>query len=115
MIDVSQFNAAFIETWGEAIHYIAVQGATTTAGSGRAITAVVDRQPPAPQPPAPGGVRPMMVVYVINSATTGISAAELDIGQDILMIPERVGGSESAFHIDRMVTQDEGLLALEVR
>lgn len=115
MIDLTQFNAAFIETWGETIHYIAVQGATTTAGAGREITAVVDRQPPAPQSPAPGGVRPLMVVYVANSSTTGISADELDVGQDILMVPLRVGDSESAFHVDRILTQDDGMLALEVR
>lgn len=115
MIDLTLFTAAFLQVWGETIHYLpGSAGVTTTAGAGREITACVERQVRAAVQ-GPGDVlRPHMLVYVANSATIGISAAELNTGRDLLTIPFKVGGTPEAFHIVRVLNQDEGMLVLEV-
>jgi hypothetical protein len=122
VIDLTKITPAFLSVWGETIHYIAVSGGSTTSGGGREILAVVDRQPYAGIPETPGVLRPLMFVTVQNAATAvdddemgGISLDELDVGSDILMIPRKTGGSEEAFHVSRIVTQDEGMIQMEIR
>lgn len=126
MIDLTVYTPAFLATWGETIHYIANASGTTTAGGGRAVTAVVDRQPRQPIAEAPSGLRPLFQVFVQNATETedltatpklwgGISRAEIDCGTDLLRIPRKVGGAEESFHIARILSEDEGMIALEVR
>ena len=118
MIDLTVFTPAFLHVWGEPIHYLPGStgaGVTTTAGVGRAITAVVERQVRGPVPEAGDVMRPSLMVYVANSAVTGISLAELDKGKDLLTIPYKVGGTPEAWHISRIAAQDEGMIVLEVR
>ena len=81
----------------------------------RSISAVVDRNPVAPVADTPGHLRPNLIVHVLNSATTGISAGELDCGTDILLLAARVGGAAEEMRIARPIEQDAGMLALEVR
>jgi len=77
----------------------------------RIITAAVER----------GGAEPIagvmaegFSVTVLNDATYGISAAELDCGADRLGIAERVGGSESNRGNIRLTGQDGNFLNLAV-
>jgi hypothetical protein len=60
-------------------------------------------------------VLPMFEVHVANSATTGISSDELDLGGDKLSFPVRDGLAASDRAIVRLVTQDPGMLVLECR
>jgi len=80
----------------------------------REIEAVLDRNPVSTVPDTPGAVRPSIIAYVLNDSTDGISASELDCGQDVILIAKRPGGVASAMHIGRAIEQDTGMLALEV-
>jgi hypothetical protein len=126
MIDVTVLTPAFLSVWGETIHYISNASGTTTVGGGRAIVAVVDRQPRQTIAEAASGIRPFMHVSVQNKQQTadltaspkvwgGIARSEIDTGTDLLLIPLKTGGVAKAFHIARILTEDEGMMSLEVR
>jgi hypothetical protein len=115
-LDFSKYNDSFLNLLdSETIYYLG-GGTTTTGGAfpGRAITALVDRQPNEAMPAAQGN-RPVFQVYVQNDATDGISASELDTASDALRIARRVGGSLETFRVMRVAIQDNGMLQLEVR
>ncbi len=107
-IDFSTTAASFLTQFGEAITYVKASGAT------RSITAVVDRQPEAELRELSGVMRPSMQVHVANSTTTGIAATELNTATDVLRLAHILGGTVANCKIDRMVTQDAGMLVLEV-
>lgn len=95
--------------FGETVTYVKGGGAT------RDIIAVVDRQLPQPMAGENRAVRPVYRVALANDATEGISASELETSTDTLMFGRRVGGTVETFRINRVETQDEGILVLECR
>jgi len=110
--DVIAFDAehAFADTFGEPVTY------TKRSGASRVITAIVTRYPPAP---AGADYRqPAMDVSVVNSATTGISAAEVDFGGDTIAVALKPGGAARAYKIhqpaDGQPHVDAGMLRLEL-
>lgn len=80
----------------------------------RVINAIVDRNPVAP---TPAGVdAPLMLVWVDNDDTTGISSAELDRGGDRIELAQVIGKTPLVQRtINRIVRQTTGFLQLEVR
>ena len=61
------------------------------------------------------GARPEIVLHVANSATTGIAAATLDTGRDKVVLAPRHDGATQELHIREILSQDDGMLQLEVR
>jgi len=108
-IDFGKVTPGFLSLFGESISYVKAGGTT------RAIVAVVDRQPITSIPETPAALRPHMLVYVANSATTGISLAELDCGTDLLRFAARVGGTAEDITLTRIYSQDAAMLCLECR
>ena len=108
-------DAHFAEAWLPGESETITYRPDGVALSDRSIEAVVERDPPEPVRETPGLLRPGIIVHVRNDATLGISAAELDTGQDVLLLAKRVGGTAVAMHIATILTQDAGLLSLEVR
>ena len=108
-MDTTQFTASFLTIFGESAVYTKASGAT------RAITVVVDRQSATSILETPSAMRPDFQAWVANNVTTGITASELETSTDTLTIPKRVGGTNEVFAIGRIVTQDDGMLSLELR
>jgi len=88
---------------------------TPLGGSPRTITVNVDRQPPERLGDEGRVYRPMMEIDVANSATTGISATELNTGGDSITIAYPKGGTVEAHRIiGAIITQDAGMIRLEL-
>jgi hypothetical protein len=103
--------ASFLADFGETVIYRpAAVGAAT-----RTIVAVVNRPEPQPSGPVNAWEGMAITITVANNATTGISAAELDSGRDKIDVALRVGGTVAARPIVGIVSQDSGMLTLEVR
>jgi len=100
--------AAFTDVFAETITY------KPNGGAERSIEAIVTRNPPAPLPAAPHGHAPNMIIDVENSATTGISTAEIDIGLDLVSVAERIGGTVKDRTFAGIITQDAGRVAYGV-
>lgn len=105
--------------------YLALHGETVTVtladGSERVLThdldagtygAIVERVSES-EPVEPGHRRPKALVSLLNSATLGLSTAELDTGLMRITFADRIGGAEVEHAIGAVVSQDDGLLVLE--
>jgi len=108
-VDFSVMNDPLQTAFGETVSY------TPRGGVARNITAVVDREPIQPLPESPQGLRPNVIVWVDNDATTGIDVTTLDTGGDTMSFPKRIGDTASTWSILKLVSQDNGMLQLEVR
>lgn len=103
-------SAIFIDNLGaEAITYL------PAAGGSRAIDALINREQPAETGDAPQGHAPLLTIVVINSATTGISSDEVDCGGDKVNLPVRLGETAQQRRITGIISQDSGMVKLEVR
>lgn len=102
-------SATCLALFGESIT------ATFADASTRTIRAVVNRDPATPIPEMSAAQRPLAHVFVANSATTGISAAELDTATLRLTFSRRIGKAAETFRVHRLIEQDEDMIALEVR
>jgi hypothetical protein len=94
---------------GETVTYL------PSGGGSREIQALVTRHEPDELGPAPHGHGPVLTVAVINSATTGISGDEVDTGRDKIQLPVRLGETAQARRIMSVISQDAGMMQLEVR
>ena len=83
-----------------------------SGGDARTISALVDR---------PGadelghGQAAAPEIRVLNDATDGIDATELDLGADTIDVAERVGGTAAARRFNRIIGQDSEWLAFTVQ
>ena len=79
----------------------------------RPILAIVNRDPPAIFDAAGNAVLPKAEIRVYNSATSGISSKEVDIGSDQIDLPEKVGDIIlKRFSLMTMTSQDSGVTVL---
>jgi len=108
-VDFSLMADSNVAWFGETVVY------RPAGGDARTITAVVLRRPPEGLRASPSVLRPYLAVLVKNDATEGISAAELDIGQDSIEVARRVGGTPERMSIARILSQHNGMIELEVR
>lgn len=100
----------FLDTLGaETIVYL------PAGGGERAIGAIVNRDPPAELGEAPHGHSPLAVIVVRNDSTEGISSAELDTAGDKVRYAVRLGKTPKDRRITGIISQDAGMLRLEVR
>ena len=84
-------------------------------GDQRVIRAVVTRNVPEPIAENKKTSSPVLIVEVRNSATLGISSAEIDLGGDKISLPVRVGKTAESRPITQILSQDTGTLRLELR
>ena len=118
MIDLPQYNKSFLDNWGETIHYIPNADSTTTAGLGREILAVVDRNPKTVVPESGNMMGDVFHVTVANADSgdyPGVTAVVVDTGRDVLVLEKREGDTPSQVRINQIVRQDDGMLTLECR
>ena len=102
-------NADFLAVFGETVTY------WLASGGSRSITAVVDRERPADLDGAPHGSAPLLVIEVANDSTTGISSDEVDTGGDKIEVAVRIGESAQKRLIKKIISQDAGMMRLELR
>ena len=96
-----------LDNFGELITYF------PRSGGYRTITAIVNRDPPAIFDAAGNAVMPKASIRVYNSATSGISSKEVDIGSDEIELPEQVGNVIlRRFSLLTLVSQDSGVTEL---
>jgi len=94
---------------GEALTYKPAGGGT------RAISAIVDRRDISPLGSAPHGHSQRLEILVVNDATDGIAATEVDTGGDMVTVARRIGEAAQDRPIKKIVNQDSDGVLLEVR
>ena len=110
ILDILADDAAdvFLTDFAETIRY-----KPGVAWPGRSILTVIDRN----EPDTPGGMdmapAPALIVYVANSATSGIGSEEINTGADTVVLKYRLDGADVEMRVRRMIAQDRGLLQLE--
>jgi len=111
-VDFTLATPAFLRAFGEEVGY------TPSGGEARTITAVVDRDPPAPLAQAADQVRPRCIIEVGTDPDDadygGIAPADFDGGADTFSLAVRVGGTAQTLR-GRIIAQDAGMMALELR
>ena len=87
-----------------------------TGGTPRAIKAIIDRGGIDGLSPMSQGNSGRVTAIVANNSTTGISAAELDTNKDNLLLSfERYGAAKKQRRITRIISQDAGMIMVEIR
>ena len=81
----------------------------------RSIRIVIDRQEPEGAEDRTKARFPVVTCYVKNSSLDGISAEEIDTGSDKIYLAPRQGCDERYFRIVRIISQDSGILQLELK
>jgi hypothetical protein len=110
-IATAQRQAALYQlaAFGEQVTYKPFGAAT------RAILAMVERNPVGKLYGAKDGVGPNLTVAVANSAVDGIASSEINTGNDKITLPVRLGQTAQDRLITKIISQDRGMLLLEVR
>ena len=86
------------------------------AGGSRSIIAIVDRNPPAVYDSEGVVVQVSFMVYVANSASSGILSTELDTGGDRIGLKRKENsGATEQRPIWQLVGQDSGMLQLAIK
>jgi len=108
-VDETTGVLTMMAAWGETAIY------RPRSGMPRTITVIVDRDDVAAVNGAPSRRSPSLTVYARNDPLAGIDLDTLDTGGDQLDLARRVGGDLAGREISRLVSQDAGLIAVEVR
>jgi len=82
-------------------------------GTARTINAAIQR--PSLGDPYMSGAALQFIVTVLNSATSGVSSAELDTGRDQIDIAERPGGTATSRTVHSLISQSSEYLAIGIR
>ena len=98
----------FLSAFGETVTYY------PAAGGSREITVVVSRQGPAELEGAPHGASPKLTVEVANDATTGISSNEVNKMKDQVKVAVRIGQTAEKRLVTEIISQDAGMMKLEL-
>jgi len=99
----------FLTTFGESVTY------WPNGGGSREITAVVSRDRPDDLDGAPHGQAPRLTITVANDDTKGISSSEVDTGGDKVALQVKIGESTQQRRITKILSQDAGMMKLELR
>ena len=114
---VTDATTVFLDTddFAETITYHPHRYYGDAARSDRSIVANVVRQSIVIMEGVTESVSPVWEVTVANSTTTGINSDELDLGGDAFTLSPRDGKTAERRSIVRLISQDAGMLVLEVR
>lgn len=104
----------FLTEFGEPITYL------PASGGGREITAIIDREPPAELDGMSQVYGSRLIIGVANRCVAykginGISSAEINISKDKAMLPVRIKETAVTKLITKIISQDAGMMKLEVR
>jgi len=115
--DTSTFEDTYVSEAANSIAVLGYEDITylPRGGGSRAIKALVDYEGVDSLGGAPHGKSYTIEVSVVNSATVGISSSELDTGGDKVSLPKRIGEAAAERRITKIISQDNGILTLEVR
>jgi len=108
IIDVT---SEILAAMGESIVYLPAGG----VGGRRPILAIVDREGQAGLPGVSRGNSPKTTITVANDSTTGISSSEIDTANDKAELALREGDPVYPHIITKIISEDAGMLTLEVR
>jgi hypothetical protein len=98
-----------LSQFGESITYL------PSGGGSRAITAIVERDPPAVLDAAGNAVFPRATIRVYNSCRSGISSKEINTGKDEIEMPLKIGDTvPKRFSMMQMQSQDSGVTVVAV-
>ena len=98
-----------LEQFGESIAYY------PKGGGRREIFAIIERSPPAVFDAGGNAMLPTFTVRVLNSARSGISSREVDIGSDQLEMVAKIGETtRKRYSLMTLVSQDSGVTQLAV-
>jgi hypothetical protein len=106
-LEISAAN--YLAAWGEPVQYL------PSGGTARNIQAVVDRETPTQLDDMPHVHAPRLVIHVANDSIIGISSAEINISNDKILVPVRIGETAVQKLITKIIAQDPGMMRLEVR
>jgi len=56
-----------------------------------------------------------LTINVRNDSTYGISSSEIDLGRDKVSVPVRIGEAAQERKLDKLISQDAGMMVLELR
>jgi hypothetical protein len=101
-------TAEYLSTFGETVTYYPAAGGT------REITVIVERDGPAKLDDAPHGVSDKLIIQVANDATTGISSDEVNTMKDIVKVAVRIGDTAQDKLVTEIISQDAGMMRLEL-
>ena len=107
--ELDDMAVEILSAFGEPVTYY------PSGGGSRAIAADIIRDPPVRFEGTSRAYAPFMVVSVANDATTGISSSEIDKGGDKIDLPVKKGEIAQKRPLVQILTQDAGMLRLEVR
>ena len=112
---MNNFNEELIAVTPE---YLSTFGVTVTyypaAGGSREISAIVTRRPPAELDGVPHGCGPELEIAVANDATTGISSSEVNKTKDQVKLAVRIGQTAQKRLVTDIISQDAGMMRLEL-
>jgi len=80
----------------------------------RTISAIVNRRQPAGIGASHGNA-PLLEITVANDSTDGISSDEINLGQNLVSLPVRIGEAAQDRRIAKILGMDSGMMKLEVR
>jgi hypothetical protein len=98
----------FLQEFGEPIKY------RPRGGGIRDISAILNYGQPEGIA-APHGNAPLSSIEVANDPVKGISSSEVDKGGDEVLVPVRIGQDPEWRPITKILSQDAGMMSLEVR
>jgi len=107
--NVIAITPEIITLMGETVVYM------PSGGGSRSIVAIIDREGAAAMPAGGYGNSPLTHITVANNSTIGISSAEINTGKDKVELALRRGKLPQARIITKIISQDAGMLTLEVR
>jgi len=102
---MSLMDEAIMDVFADSVVYVPGDG-----GGERTIDAVIDYDGVQPVPGTPQGKTYSIQVSVRNSATLGISTAEVDTGRDKVKVPPRTGQTAEARRIVDIIEQDSSMV-----
>jgi hypothetical protein len=99
----------FLDAFAETISYLPFNRGSRT------IKAIVDREGARGLDGMQYGNAPLTSITVANNSTTGISSAEIDPGKDKVSLAIRTGETVQQRIITKILSQDPGMMTLEIR
>ena len=102
--------SSLLDLFGEAVVYY-----PGGSGTGRTILAIVERGQVERLDGAPAGHAQNIEIEVANIATIGIAGTEVNTGADKVAVAKRIGGTAVSSRITRIISQDAGMMRLEIR
>ena len=107
--DLADNADEYLTAFGEIVYYL------PNGGGSREILGIIDYEGVSALGGAPFGTGPTINVTVKNDDTDGISTSEIDVGKDLITISTRIGKATENRRLVSIISEDAGMVTLEVR